>query len=361
MSLTLAQHILELSNRKGLIFSDIHIEEAHPVMMRTPAGWCHAGFDGDLTAADIHGLLKAFDEHWEPSSMSRMPQFEASATVKGVRLRCSAFCVGAGKRLAVSIRKFPIEPLPLEELGLPPSVDAFADAARGLLLVSGPTGSGKSTTLAAIIRRINETRAAHILTIEDPIEFVFRWDKSIVSQREVGKDVATFAEGLHGALRQCPDVILIGEIRDRDTADTALRAAESGHFVMATTHARSASMAIAKFLSFFPDEQSSKSLALSSALVGVISQALPPNISGSRSLAAEVLHATNPLVAKAVAERDFRALDEALKAGRLPQCTHLNTVLGRMVERKEISQEAALAASPRPEELREAMPQRPRP
>ena len=351
----LAHHIFEIAHRGDITFSDIHLEQGHPVMARTPSGWKPTGFGNDVTSTDLVGLLKDFDPSWE-SKMDGEKHFEGAKSDKGVRLRCSAYSVENGLRVAVSIRKLPREPLSLDKLGLPPSVDSFAEATRGLLLVCGPTGAGKTTTLAAIIRRINETRAAHILTIEDPIEYVFEWNKAIISQRAVGTDVDSFAQGLHGALRQRPDVILIGEIRDRETAETALRAAESGHFVMATTHARNASTAISRFLAFFGDEDRvSKSQALASSLVGVIAQTLPATPNGKATLAAEVLHVRDPQVVKAIAEQKFGEVDELLRAGKVPQSTDLNTVLFKKVKAGEISAEAAFSVSPRADDLRQTL------
>lgn len=350
----LANHIFELAHRGDVHFSDIHMEEGHPVMARTPNGWLKTGFDNDVTGTDLVGLLSDFDPTFK-SKMDEFSKMDAARSDKGVRLRCSAYTVEGGARMAVSIRKLPKEPLPLADLGLPPSVGNFADATRGLLLVVGPTGAGKTTTLAAIIRRINETRNAHIYTIEEPIEYVFTWDKAIVSQRLVGVDVASFAEGLHGAMRQRPDVILIGEIRDRETAETALRAAESGHFVMATTHARNASSAISRYLAFFDEDRGSKAMALASSLVGVIAQTLPATPSGKPTLAAEVLHVRDPSVTKAIASEDFVEIDELLRKGELPQCTELNTVLYKKVKAGEITETSALSVSPRAEELRKLL------
>ncbi len=350
----LAHHIFELASRKDLSFSDIHIERGHPVMARTPSGWVPTGFDNVVTDIDLNNLIRDFDPT-QVNTVGNASRMEAAATHKGIRLRCSVYGVQGGMAVAATIRKLPSSPASLEELGLPMSVDSFVNATRGLLLVCGPTGAGKTTTLAAIIDRINETRAAHVLTIEDPIEYVFPWKKAIISQRQVGADVPSFAEGLHGAMRQRPDVILIGEIRDRETAETALRAGESGHFVMGTTHARDATSAISRFLSFFEEDRASKAQALAANLVGVIAQALPATRKGDATLAAEVLHVRDPLVVKAITDQRFSEIDDALRGGKLPQCIDMNAVLLRKVRNNEITPEAALSVSPRADLLHQAL------
>lgn len=347
----LAHHIFELSQRKDLVFSDIHIEQGQPVMVRRPNGWVDAGYDARVEGGDIVAFLKSFDQTWR-EKLDQHGHFDATSEIRGVRLRCSAYSIDGGERVSVSVRKFPGHPPTFEETGLPASAAAFTKAPRGMLLVSGPTGSGKTTSLASIIQRINETRAAHIVTIEDPIEYVFQRSQSIISQRQVGKDVATFADGLHGALRQRPDVILIGEIRDADTAQTALRAAESGHFVLASTHARNSAGAIAKILSFFGQDLESMAVAMANSLVGVIAQSLVPTKDNKAVLAAEVLHVNEQNVRKAIAELKFGEITDLLRANKLPQCTYGNLMLAQLVRRHTVSLEAALTHSSDPNELR---------
>jgi twitching motility protein PilT len=177
----------------------------------------------------------------------------------------------------MSIRRIPINAPTLNETGLPAAVRLLIEAPRGMILVAGATGSGKSTTMASMVDAINETKNAHIITIEDPIEYMFKRKKSIFSQREVGVDTPSFFDGVRDAMRQRPDVIVIGEIRDKDTAETALLAGESGHLVIGTLHAGSAAGAIQKLLNFFPShERESKLQSLSGSMVGVISQILLP-------------------------------------------------------------------------------------
>lgn len=349
MNSHLANQILALCKDESQCFSDIHLAAGQPTMIRTPAGWVETGAIGPIADSDFAALLKDFRKTIGTEIVDTDVAKELDATV---RVRGSLFVTNAGETVALSLRRLPVAPPKLDSLGLPASVDRFASIASGMLLVSGPTGSGKTTTLAAIIDRINETRGAHIITIEDPIEFQFSRRKSIISQRAVGTDTPTFAEGLRSALRQRPDVILIGEIRDRDTAETAFRAAESGHFVMATTHARNTTGAISKFLSFFPGETAVRAQALASCLVGVIAQTLIPRKDSPEGVvASEILHVNSDKVVKAIAANDLAAVEQLLMRNEVPGCTHLNNQLVKMVSKGEIARDAALAASPNPSEL----------
>ena len=177
-----------------------------------------------------------------------------------------------------------------DELMLPPVVEALANEHRGLLLVTGPTSSGKTTTTGAVINHINTTRACHILTIEDPIEILHRDQKADVTQREIGQDTTNFATALRAAMRQDPDVIFVGEIRDYETVNAALQAAETGHFVIATLHTTNVTETISRIIDFFPPHQAQQvRVALAGALVGVISQRLLPRVGGGRAAAIEVL------------------------------------------------------------------------
>src|SRR5262245_25434213 len=193
--------------------------------------------------------------------------------------------------LGAAFRLIPSETVPLEKLGLPPVIRTFSKKPRGIVLVTGPTGSGKSTTLASIINEINETRDEHILTIEDPIEFLHNHKKCIVNQRELGTDAPSFSLGLKAALRQDPDVILVGEMRDMETIGTALTAAETGHLVFATLHTQDAPQTVDRIIDVFPPAQQGQIRAqLAIGLQGIVTQTLLPTADGQgRCVAAEVL------------------------------------------------------------------------
>lgn len=352
---SLLSHIVELSS-SDTSFSDVQVEQGQPVMCRRPDGWQESGY-GVAEAEDIIPVMNAIDREWK-QQLKQGGAIDRAIDLSHVRLRCNAYTTRGGTRIAITIRQLPLEALSIEQLRLPAQVAQFAAMPKGLLLLSGATGSGKTTTIAGLVKRINETRAAHIVTIEEPIEYVFSRSKSIVTQREVGPpgsgaDSVSFSAGLREALRQRPDVIVVGEIRDTETADTVLRAAESGHYIMATVHARNAVGAIQKMLSFFPNDTDSRAVTLSNTLCGVISQTLAPSMDGKRFIpAVEMIINADPSTTAMIANVDkHRQLEEKLKTGQLPGCTSLNSVLKKLVAEGLISKKAAMASSYAPEEL----------
>lgn len=297
----LSSEILELVN-SDRAFTDVHIEQDAPVMLKTPAGWEACELFPALRE-DLEPMLGKIDPDWENTLLTR--SINRPYTMSRWRLRVNAYLTQGGDKIALSIRKLPLNPITLDKTGLPASVRLMADMPRGLILVAGATGSGKSTTMASIVDAINATRNGHVITIEDPIEYVHARNKCIFSQREVGVDgLASYNQGLQDAMRQRPDVIMIGEIRDRDTAETAILAAESGHLVMASLHASTAVGAVQKLLSFFGgNEREAKASALAAALIGVISQTLLPTKDKSGfALASEMLFNHNQQFSKYVAD-----------------------------------------------------------
>lgn len=249
------------------------------------------------------------------------------------RIRCSVQRQQMGESMAIVIRHLHDVPKNTAELGLPPQVRKMATAPAGLILITGPTGSGKSTTIAAIVNEINESRRANIVTIEDPIEFVHERKKSIINQREIGIDVESYAAGVRDALRFVPDVIVLGEIRDAETAVAALRAGESGHLVLATMHAPTCFAAIRSMLTFIAG--STDGLALSNALVGVVAQALVRSQSEGKHkhLAYEVLHCVETKVRDAISARNLDAAEAALASNTLgAESISMFSVLQRMVK-----------------------------
>ena len=272
-----------------LAFSDILFEPRAHVMIKMPRGWEVAPGILPLDEYDIEVLLDAIDPDWRNNITKHA--INRPLEMFDWRLRINAYLAFSGSKVMLSIRRVPINPPSLKNTGLPAGVRLLIESLRGIILVTGPTGSGKSTSMAAMVDAINETRHAHIITIEDPIEYIFTTKKSIFSQREVGVDVATFYDGVRDSLRQRPDVILIGEIRDRETAETALLAGESGHLVIGTMHANSAPGAVQKILSFFgAHERESKLQSLAGSLVGILHQMLLPRADGKGyALAAELL------------------------------------------------------------------------
>jgi twitching motility protein PilT len=274
MKRNIIAEIIELLNA-NIPFSDILIEQDSPVMARTPAGWEVMGVMEIPSHEDISYLLESIDTNWTANITKG--SINRPMDMSDWRLRINGYVASSGEKLMVAIRRLPTKQPTLKDVGLPESVRIMIDYPRGFVLICGATGSGKSTSVSALVDCINESRNAHIITIEDPIEFKFQRKKSVFSQREVGVDCPTFFDGVRDAMRQRPDVIVIGEIRDRDTADNALLAAESGHLVIATVHANTAQGAIQKMLSLFPaNEHESKLQVLSATVLGVINQILLP-------------------------------------------------------------------------------------
>lgn len=272
-------------------FTDIRLEQDAPVFVRYPNGWRALDEIFPPSIDDLKCILTNIDPDWDAES-GGIPATNRPIDLSMWRLRINTYLASGGNKVMMTIRRIPRMPLALKEIGLPPVVRIMLTAPRGLILISGATRSGKSTTAAAMIDTINEARAAHIITIEDPIEYVFENKKSIFSQREVGIDTPTFQRGLEDAMRQCPDVILVGEIRNRETAETALLAGESGHLVIGTLHANTGAGAVQKMLGWFNDnERSGKLLSLSGSLVGIVNQVLLPRADGSGyALAAEIIN-----------------------------------------------------------------------
>ena len=241
----------------------------------------------------------------------------------------------------------------LEDLHLPPAVFRFPAFRQGLVLVTGETGSGKSTTLAAVLQRINETRDAHILTLEDPIEYVYTPERALINQREIGMDTACYAAGLRAALREDPDVILIGEMRDLDTIETALTAAETGHLVFATLHTNSATETIDRIVGVFPAERQGQiRIQLSTTLKAVLSQQLLPRIGGRGRVAACELMMMNTALANLVREGKTAQMQSFLLSGAEEGSLTMDNALLQLVKESLIRPETALEAGRDAEQLK---------
>jgi twitching motility protein PilT len=251
------------------------------------------------------------------------------------------------------MRTIPFEIVPLDSLGLPPAVKQFAELPRGLVLVTGPTGSGKSTTLASLVDIINMTKASHIMTVEDPIEFLHNHKMAVVNQREVGEDTQSFAQALKHVLRQDPDVILVGEMRDLETISTALTAAETGHLVFATLHTQDAPQSVDRIIDVFPSyQQQQVRVQLASALQGIVTQQLLPiRQGGGRAVAAEVMVAT-PAIRNLIREGKTHQIYSAMQAGGKYGMQTMDQSLALLVSRGVITMEVALERCANEEDLR---------
>jgi len=239
--------------------------------------------------------------------------------------------------ISIALRYLPYKIPTLEELGLPSVCNEFTKHSQGFVLVTGPTGHGKSTTLASMINKINQERACHIITIEDPIEYVFVHNKSIIDQRELHLDTHSFARALRSVLREDPDVVLIGEMRDLETIAAAITIAETGHLVFATLHTNSAAQTVDRIIDVFPaHQQPTIRTQLSNILLGIISQRLLPRIGGGRILATEVLFA-NPAVRNLIREGKSYQIQNIIQTGKEENMISLDKNLARLVQRGEIT------------------------
>ncbi|ADL08658.1 type IV pilus twitching motility protein PilT [Thermosediminibacter oceani] len=306
------REILGEAIKKGA--SDIHLTVGLPPVFRHHGRLEPQGQWPPLTASDTEALAREIlGERWEEFIERKELDLAYSAAGLG-RFRVNIFhqrgSIGAALRLVGDVIHS------LDELGLPPVVGELADQPHGLVLVTGPTGSGKTTTLAAMIDRINERRSCHIITLEDPIEYLHTHKRSIVNQREIGSDSPSFASALRAALRQDPDVILVGEMRDLETVATAITAAETGHLVLATLHTGSAVQSIDRIIDVFPPHQQNQiRIQLSDTLAGVITQQLLPRADGKgRVVAVEVLIAT-PAVRNLIREGKTHQIVSLMQTG----------------------------------------------
>jgi twitching motility protein PilT len=273
--------------------SDLHLTVDSPPMIRVHGDLRPLPGYPRLTQRDTAGLVRAVltDTQW--ADFERELEIDIAYSLSGVS-RYRVNCFQQRNSYGAVMRAIPFEIKPLHELGIPSQIERFAYLPRGLVLVTGPTGSGKTTTLASLLDLANSTRRDHIVTIEDPIEFLHRHRRCLVNQREVGVDTAGFAPALKRVLRQDPDIILVGELRDLETVSTALTAAETGHLVLATLHTQSAAQTIDRVIDIFPPHQQQEVRAqLSTALQGVVTQALVKRSDGSgRSVVCEIMFAT---------------------------------------------------------------------
>ena len=270
--------------------SDLHLKSGNHPMMRVNGELRPIVEDHRLNPAAMDALAAELVPAALQQRLAREHEVDFSHGVAGLgRFRCNVFRQRG--TIAMALRVIPIQVSSIDDLELPPVLKTIAEGERGLVLLTGTTGRGKSTTLAALVDHINHTRAAHIMTVEDPIEYLHQDDRSIINQREVEVDTASFAQALRSALRQDPDVILVGEMRDLETVETGLTAAETGHLVMSTVHTLDATETINRLIAVFPPHQQGQvRLQLASVLRAVVSQRLMPRVDGiGRSVAVEVL------------------------------------------------------------------------
>src|SRR5881409_1311550 len=331
--------------------SDLHVTVGTPPVIRVRGEIARVDEYAPLTPEETQELLYRILSSEQQKNLEIKRQLDFSHSIPGLaRFRVNVYF--QRESIGAAFRLIPAELKTLEDLGLPEQLHELATKPRGLVLVTGPTGSGKSTTLAAIIDEINRTRDDHIMTIEDPIEFLHRHKRCIVNQREIGPDATSFAEALRGALRQDPDVILLGEMRDLETIGTALTAAETGHLVFATLHTQDAPSTIDRIIDVFPAEQQEQvRIQIANSLQGVVTQALLPTADGmGRVPALEILlpdDAVRNLIRQGKVEQVYSVMQTNTSRGMQT----MEQSLGDLIMRRVVTLEMGLSRSSRRNQL----------
>jgi twitching motility protein PilT len=351
MDFDFADVLLEVMERGA---SDLHLTVGAAPMVRERGHLSALDFPvmtSQLVRETIYGILtndqrQRLETDWQIDFAYSIPNT--------ARFRVNCYFQRAS--LGAAFRLIPQDMPALDSLGLPPVLRDFTKKPRGFVLVTGPTGSGKSTTLAAMLDVINEQRHEHIMTIEDPIEFIHKHKNCIVNQRELGADAKSFGLGLKAALRQDPDVILVGEMRDLETISTALTAAETGHLVFATLHTQDTAQTVDRIVDVFPPEQQHQvRVQLSVSLQGIVSQQLLPTADGrGRAVATEILVPT-PAVRNLIREGKTHQIYSTLQTGGQHGMQTMDAALATLVREGKITRDLAEARSSTPEELRRLM------
>jgi twitching motility protein PilT len=347
-----ADLLLDVLERRA---SDLHLTAGSQPMIRVRGRLVALEDYPKLMPADTREIIYGILTNDQRQRLETDWQIDFAYAIPGkARFRVNAYFQRSS--LGAAFRLIPSIITPIDDLGLPSVVHDFCKKPRGFVLVTGPTGSGKSTSLASMIDEINGTREEHILTVEDPIEFLHGHKKCIVNQRELGSDAQSFSAALKGALRQDPDVILVGEMRDLETIHTALTAAETGHLVFATLHTQDAPQSIDRIIDVFPSHQQQQvRVQLSVALQGVMTQTLLPTADGSgRCVACEVLVPT-PAVRNLIREGKTHQIYSTMQTGASSGMQTMDAALATLARAGKITQRVAEGASSSPEDLKRLM------
>jgi twitching motility protein PilT len=343
----LAEFLIAVLEGKG---SDLHLTAGLPPTIRVNGELAALKGYRKLLPKDLQEIIYSMLTQKQRENFEENLELDVSYALPGkARFRVNVF--QQRDSLASVMRLIPYEIKTVEDLGLPDTVKEFANLRRGLVLVTGITGSGKSTTLAALVDMINTERAEHIMTVEDPIEFLHKHKKAVVNQREVGTDTYGFGEALKRVLRQDPDVILVGEMRDLETISTALTAAETGHLVFGTLHTQDAPQSIDRMIDVFPPHQQQQiRVQISGTIAGVVSQQLLPTSDGkSRAVAAEVMVAT-PAIRNLIREGKTHQIYTSMQAGAKFGMQVMDQHLAELVKKGTVTYEMGLERSHHPEE-----------
>ncbi len=335
--------------------SDLHITVGERPKLRIDGDLQDASVNHILTAKDTLTLAYSILTEQQKKRFETEDELDFSFGVQNLS-RFRGNCFKQRGCIAMALRQIPYEIQGLKDLGLPAVISKLADRPRGLVLVTGPTGSGKSTTLAAMLDKVNSERKGHIITIEDPIEFIHRHKGCTVNQREVGADTRSFTAALKYALRQDPDVILIGEMRDLETIAAALTIAETGHLVFATLHTNSAAEAINRIVDAFPSHQQSQIRAqLAFVLEGVVTQTLLPKAKGKGRVCAVEVMVCTPAIRALIRDEKIHQIYSLMQAGKKHGMQTMNDALSLLYMQREVTLEEALKRSSDPVELLRAV------
>src|SRR5881396_2663851 len=331
--------------------SDLHVTVGTPPAMRVHGALERYQDVPDLSPEDTHQMLYRILSTEQQKLLEINRQIDLAHSIPGLaRFRVNVFFQRG--TLGAAFRLIPADIKTLEELGIPSALHSLTEKPRGLVLITGPTGSGKSTTLAALIDEINRKRAEHILTIEDPIEFVHRHKRCVVNQREIGVDATDFANALRAALRQDPDVILLGEMRDLETISTALTAAETGHLVFATLHTQSAPGTIDRVIDAFPAAQQDQiRIQLAATLEGVVTQALLPTADGTGRVAALEILFPDDAVRNLIRQTKVEQVYSVMQTGTAKGMQTMEQALAELVLRGVITEDVGVGRSSRADQL----------
>lgn len=330
--------------------SDLHLTVGAPPIIRVAGKLIKLDYPS-LTHNDTRELIYSILTQDQRKQVENDWEIDFSYSVPGkARFRVNAYF--QRNSLGAAFRLIPTNIRSVDELMLPAVLHKFAAKPRGFVVITGPTGSGKSTTLAAMIEEINESREEHIMTVEDPIEFLYRHKRSVINQREVGSDTKSFNRALRSVLRQDPDVILIGEMRDTETMQAALTAAETGHLVFATLHTQDAPQTIDRIVDVFPPHQQSQiRVQLAATLMGICTQQLLPIVDGTDRVAVCEVLVPTPAVRNLIREAKTHQIYSAMQTGSQYGMQTMDSSLADMVRRGKISKELALRKSSNPDEL----------
>ena len=331
--------------------SDLHLKSGAIIRLRVNGDLLKLG-DKLVTAEELDGIAQAILSTEQYETLTTTKELDATYVLdENNRFRLNFFYQMDG--LSAVLRIIPVKILTLKELNLPSIITDLSNLHRGLILVTGVTGSGKSTTLAAMLDHINSTRKKHIITVEDPVEFVHPDKESLVSQRGVGQDTLSFANALKGALREDPDIILIGEMRDLETIEIALHAANTGHLVFSTLHTLDAKETINRVIGMFPKEEQNRiRVTLASVLGGVVSQRLVKTVDGKRAAAIEVMKQT-PRIAELIAQnRDYEILDTIEAGKEIYGSQSFDQALLSLFNEKRIDEDTVLEHATNPSDMK---------